>query len=288
MSLAKRSVFIISILLLLAATMTADALFYAQNTHHAQVGKQMMMASVSAIQDGITVITYNIHHGCDMSGHDNLDSIIQEIRSSGAQVIALQEVDRYMPRSRFKDQVKYIADQLSMHYAYGKTIDILGIEYGNAVISTFPILRRESVILPGSSIEPRALLKTEIAVGNDIYNVWATHLGLSREDRFKQIDAINAALAQADKPTVLLGDFNSIYSSDEISRISDKLKDVAVLLDKGDANTYSYGDNAPSVRIDYIWVTDDILPVEYRVNPLGASDHAGVIARLRLNDKKKL
>ncbi|AEE96285.1 endonuclease/exonuclease/phosphatase family protein [Mahella australiensis] len=285
MSLAKRFVFIVSVVLL-AAFITADAPFYAQNTHHAQIGKQMMMASASATQNGITVMTYNIHHGRDMSGRDNLDSIVQEIRLSGAQIIALQEVDRYMPRSGFKDQVKYIADQLSMYYAYGKTIDILSIEYGNAVISAFPILKRENIILPGSSIEPRALLKTEIAVGNDIYNVWATHLGLLREDRFKQIDAINAALAQESKPTILLGDFNNICSSDEISDISDRLKDVAALLGKGDAGTYAYGDNAPNVRIDYIWVTDDILPVEYHVNLLGLSDHASVVAKLLLNGKK--
>lgn len=286
MSLAKRFVFIISIVLL-TVSITADAPFYAQNTHHAQAGKQMIMTSGSAAQNGITVITYNIHHGRDMSGHDNLDSVVQEIHSSGAQIIALQEVDRHMPRSGFKDQVKYIADQLSMYYAYGKTIDILGIEYGNAVISAFPILKQENMILPGNSIEPRALLKAEIAVGNDICNVWATHLGLSREDRFKQIDAINAALEQADKPTILLGDFNSVYSSDEISGISDRLKDVAVLLGKGDVATYAYGDNAPDVRIDYIWITDDISSVEYYVNPLGISDHASVVARLLLNDKKR-
>jgi hypothetical protein len=39
----------------LTAFITADAPFYAQNTHQAQVGKQMMIASVSATQNGVIV-----------------------------------------------------------------------------------------------------------------------------------------------------------------------------------------------------------------------------------------
>ncbi|MDI3508878.1 MAG: hypothetical protein PWP48_1626 [Clostridiales bacterium] len=54
MSLARRFVFIVSVVLL-TAFITADAPFYAQNTHQAQVGKQMMIASVSATQNGVIV-----------------------------------------------------------------------------------------------------------------------------------------------------------------------------------------------------------------------------------------
>jgi uncharacterized protein (UPF0333 family) len=58
-SLAKRFVFIVSVVLL-AVSITADAPFYAQNMHNAQVDKQMMMTSGSAAQDGIYVNSLGI------------------------------------------------------------------------------------------------------------------------------------------------------------------------------------------------------------------------------------
>ena len=45
-----------------------------------------------------------------------------------------------MPRSKFKDQAKEIADALGYNYVYGETINILGIQYGNAILVNFLLL----------------------------------------------------------------------------------------------------------------------------------------------------
>ena len=54
------------------------------------------------------IVTYNIQFGCGRDGKVDLDRIIEAVRD--ADVIALQEVDRYWPRSGDIDQVKLIVD----------------------------------------------------------------------------------------------------------------------------------------------------------------------------------
>lgn len=292
----RRCAFLMFMIFVTAVIITADLPSHVRKAIEAAENKapltfQMLSASrggYSSRADGFTVMTFNIHHGRDINDNDSLDGIVQEIRSSGAQIVALQEVDRYMPRSGFKNQVKYIAQKLSMSYAYGETIDLLGIEYGNALLSAFPILKQENIKLPYEGLEPRGLLKTQVQVMDDVYNVWVTHLGLSQQERIEQVEAINGELKQIDGKTILLGDFNNIASSYEMKMMSDKLKDVAALVNKSDINTYVYGSILPNTRIDYIWITDDLCPEDYRVNPLGVSDHASVVAKLLPKEKKKL
>jgi hypothetical protein len=117
--------------------------------------------------DKLIVITFNICHGVNQKNEESLDLIIESIRDTGAHIIALQEVDRFMPRSGFKDQAKEIAQSLGYYYVYGETINILGIKYGNAILSRFPIIEHENKKLPGDSMEARGLLRARIDVNGN-------------------------------------------------------------------------------------------------------------------------
>ena len=57
----------------------------------------------------IKIVTYNIQFGCGRDGKVNLDRIVEVVHD--ADVIALQEVDRYWPRSGDMDQVKRIVEK---------------------------------------------------------------------------------------------------------------------------------------------------------------------------------
>ena len=52
-----------------------------------------------AAEPELTVISYNIRHGQGMDGKVDLPRIAEVIRTSGAQVALLQEVDRGMGRT---------------------------------------------------------------------------------------------------------------------------------------------------------------------------------------------
>ena len=63
----------------------------------------------------LTVATYNIAHAAGIDGRLDLERIAAEIERGGAEIVALQEVDRHWSeRSQFVDQAQWLADRLGM------------------------------------------------------------------------------------------------------------------------------------------------------------------------------
>ena len=75
----------------------------------------------------IKIVTYNIQFGQGRDGKVDLGRIIDSVK--GADLIALQEVDRFWPRSGEIDQVREIINAFeSYDYAYGLGVDQAGGE----------------------------------------------------------------------------------------------------------------------------------------------------------------
>jgi endonuclease/exonuclease/phosphatase family metal-dependent hydrolase len=234
--------------------------------------------SVYDIIPAIRVMTYNIHRGINKENKLDLDGIAEAIKSSGAEIIALQEVERFSVRTRFQDQIQYIAEKLSMQYAYGKSLNILNGQYGNAMLSKYPIEEYEVIGLPYEG-EKRTLLRARLNVlGNDIifYN---THLGLNESERALQLEEI-AELAAKDKNILLMGDFNS--KVDKLGTIIENFKDCASI-DK-DNSRATFEKDGLIERIDYIFVSNNFRVKEYDVLESNASDHYPVVSTIELKD----
>ncbi|HPT78863.1 MAG TPA: endonuclease/exonuclease/phosphatase family protein [Candidatus Atribacteria bacterium] len=231
----------------------------------------------------LTFLSFNIHSAIDMNGDVKLDDIIEEIRGSGADVIGLQEVERFMPRSGYKDQIKLIAEALGYFYYYGGNLNILGARYGNAVLSKYPIMASDNLKLPKNKLEPRGLIEAEIDVDGIEIKVFVTHLGLDAKERMKQIRFINDRIAQNSKRTIFMGDFNNRLDSPEMEHLSPDLADAAVFMSRDDQSTYSLYQETPSFRLDRIYVSQDLSIVDYTILPSQVSDHARVIVTVDLN-----
>ncbi len=68
-------------------------------------------------------VTYNIQYGLGQDGENDLDRICDEV--AGADVIALQEVERFWPRSGNIDQAAAIAIRLRDYFwVYGAGVDL--------------------------------------------------------------------------------------------------------------------------------------------------------------------
>ncbi len=234
-------------------------------------------------QKHITIGTFNIHHGVDGQNRESLDALIDEIKASGAQVIALQEVDRKNFRSGFKDQVKEIAKALSFSYAYGETINILGVKYGNAFVSAYPIIEEDNIVLPTASWEGRGLLKVKIDLGDQIYRFYTTHLGLSAREREEQIAVINHEISDSPLRVILMGDFNAQPEYLEMEKIHSGLQDTAHATTQEKLFTFAYNSTIPNIRIDYIYTSKDVSVLKHWVNPSSVSDHNMVLARIALS-----
>lgn len=156
----------------------------------------------------LKVASYNIRHGAD-AGLD-MSVLAGVIRSVGAEIVGLQEVDMNAARSGSHDQVAELMDALG--YGYGefvRSIDIRGGQYGTAVVSKYPITKKEVYPLYlGPKSEQRMLGVFAIDVDGAPITFANTHLDyLSAETIRTQMREVNAVLK--DKDYVLTGDFNT-------------------------------------------------------------------------------
>jgi len=152
------------------------------------------------------LVTYNIQYALGKDGRIDLARIAETVR--GADIIALQEVDRHMPRAEEIDQPARLAELLSEHFwIYGPPVDLDGGErsadgrvvnrrrqHGNMLLSRWPILSSRLLLLPKFRTftqfgTQRGALEGVIAAPSGPLRVYSLHLSaLSAEERLAQLD----------------------------------------------------------------------------------------------------
>jgi len=252
--------------------------------------------AVAATDDGvIRVATYNIHWGLGVDGAQDLDRIAGVLRNIDADVVLLTEVDVYWRRSGNVHQARYLAEAAGYPYWYFAPAfatwasgALRRSQYGNLLLSRFPILEARTVPLPNSLLrEPRAALKARLAVGEQPLIVIGAHLGFHRTERLAQAAALRELAAAEDPcavPLVLMGDFNASPEAAEIQLLSSPaggLVDAHLLAGSGDG--YTFPAYAPRVRIDYVLVSPGLAAgvIAARTVEADGSDHLPVVADLR-------
>jgi len=237
----------------------------------------------------LRVLVYNIHAGKDAAGADNLERVAALVRESGADVVLLQEVDRFTTRSGRTDQIAELA-RLTGHYAaFGKTLDYQGGEYGIALLSRWPIAADSLVRLPvrpaqeraGGSYEPRGALHATVARPSGAVHVVNTHLDASGDDRYRRQEIatvldLAGRLREGGGLVVFGGDLNALPESAVLDSVrAAGWRDAWAGCGAGDGFTYPA--HAPVRRIDYL-----ILPAGLRCDSAAvletdASDHRPVL-----------
>lgn len=226
----------------------------------------------------LRILTYNIHHGQGTDGEFDLPRIASVINSFKPDLVALQEVDRKTRRASGVDQVAELARLTGMNHAYGPAMEYSGGEYGEAILSRFPLVLVDNYILPwGDGSEPRALLVVQVEVDDFGLIVFSgTHLAHdSPADRTIQAKKINDLLVPIDDAAIVIlaGDLNAEPGSEPMNVLSDHWLDAA---DQAGFPQATYPNVNPDRRIDYVLVRQvdswQVLKAEV-VEGLIASDH---------------
>jgi endonuclease/exonuclease/phosphatase family metal-dependent hydrolase len=247
--------------------------------------------------------TFNLLHGMDMrTGRVDLAAAAHAIAALRLDVVALQEVDRALPRSGGVDQVAALAAELGLRGVFGPALlgdpdtrwtaigarDPGGPAYGVGLLSALPIVDSCRAVLPGGGDggrapgaspanpgwdrEPRTALTGVLDVGGRALRVTSVHLSYLPWRGLAQLRAAaRAAVGDGGEPAVLAGDCNL------------PVWPVRSLLGgawthAGGAPTYpAWG---PRLQVDQIAVTGSVEIVAVEVAPAGPSDHLAVIATL--------
>jgi endonuclease/exonuclease/phosphatase family metal-dependent hydrolase len=237
--------------------------------------------------DGVelTVLTYNIHHGEGTDGVFDLERLAAVIRDSGADLVALQEVDVRTQRASGVDQAAELARLTGMEVRFGEAIPYSGGSYGDAVLSSLPIQAEAVWKLPAEpNHEERVAVgvMVELANGARIRFI-STHLDHTRDpsDRVRQAQSIMEQAFPPGKqapPTLLLGDMNAEPGSAPMKVFEELFTSAAP------DGVLSYPSDRPERAIDWVLFTPagawEVVEVHALDEPV-ASDHAPVRAVLR-------
>lgn len=201
----------------------------------------------------LRILSYNIHHAEGVDGKLDIPRIAQVILSVNPDLVALQEVDKNTVRTGKVNQGIELSRLTKMNSVFGSNITFQGGQYGNAILSKFPIIKNKNFLLPNvDSGEQRGLLQSQIQISNkENILFFSTHLDHRRSDteRLASAKAINQIISLDNKsPAILAGDFNDVPDSPTLK----ELGKVWLRTNKKILRTIPA--SKPSRQIDYIFV----------------------------------
>jgi len=232
----------------------------------------------------LRLMTFNIHHGEGLDARLDLERIAQVIRDANADIVGLQEVDRGVERTDRRDLLKELSDLTGLRYAFGKNIDLQGGDYGNALLSRFPIVSEGNRALePIGGGEQRGVLQTVLDVAGRRVLVLTTHFDHRRDSAQRPRSAeqmVEMVTQWGDGPVVMLGDFNDVPGSEAHRTLTAIATDAWAAVGKGDGLTIPV--QSPTRRIDWVLLRG-LTPVEARVIQTDGSDHLPVLVTATLD-----
>lgn len=238
----------------------------------------------------LTVVSYNIRQGRDVEGVLDLDRIAAVIRAQNPDLVALQEVGRHWSaESDFRDQPAELERLLDMASVFGANLDRDPREpggprrqYGTAILSAWPVLESENILLPRASTdnEQRGVLVADVDLDGEPFRIYNAHLDVSADDRRLQVAAILDDADTPSPPHVLLGDLNARPSAPELAPLFERFGDAWAAAGEGDGFTFPASE--PKARIDYVLVSSQLEVRRVTVPVLPGSDHLPLVAELAL------
>jgi endonuclease/exonuclease/phosphatase family metal-dependent hydrolase len=232
----------------------------------------------------LRVATYNVH-GCVGTDRQRSEARVAEvIASMKVDLVGLQELDANRARSERIDQAAAIAQQLGWHHIFHPAIRHADEQYGNAILSRFPLSHRRAIELPGEGSwycrETRIALWAEAETDLGAISIINTHFALGRSERFRQATFLAQELTP-NEPLILLGDFNSLPGSRSVQLFGRVLRDVRRALEHSRQHR-TFSTRLPTLAVDHIFASAALRPLSicsHRTElSRAASDHFPLVA----------
>jgi len=222
----------------------------------------------------------------------NLQAIADFLDNSGADLVALQEADAPSRWSGNFDHVEFVSQNslypCQIHTSHAKKYMY---DFGTALLSRVPYSKRlhhtfepsppttnKGFVMGEVRWNPGGLLPEPIAV-----SVISVHLDFSRKKvREGQIEEMRIVLKDMARPAIILGDFNTDWSTDEsVLKTIAANKNLKVFEPHStELGTYKNGKH----RLDWILISRELEFITYEVPDVVLSDHQPVLATLGLVD----
>lgn len=226
----------------------------------------------------VRVMTWNIHGAVGRNPRFDLERVVGLVQRHQPDVVALQEIDSRRARAAHVDNpFDVLQKALGSHGIGAKTVTTADGDYGQALISRWPLCNTEIHDLSFPEREPRRAICSDVRTPAGPLRVIATHLGLSWRERHSQVAALLEMLDGLRTTTVALGDFNDWMWAGSVRRRLGRIL-------PGYTNHRTFPSRWPLFHLDrvYLWPPEALVSSHTDIEARAISDHLPVISDIRL------
>ncbi len=233
----------------------------------------------------LRVATYNIHRSKGMDRRTRPERIAAVLATIDADIIALQEV--IGPGKSEPGHAEQIGAALGMGWVMAPTRELRQRQFGNVVLSRFPIREHSRIDLSWKTCEPRCSQRVAIDIGEaGVLQVYNAHLGTALLERRYQAPRLEQWIhdRRVTGPKIVLGDFNEWSRGLVADVLAERMSSLDIFPHLKRRRTYP--GFFPVLHLDHIYFSG---PIEIRNVELPrtrlalvASDHLPLIADIRV------
>lgn len=228
----------------------------------------------------VTILSYNL-----LFYNERYDAISATIRSANADIVTMQEVS--------DDLNTNLRERLLADYPYWYHAPYNPATEARLTISRYPIMEDH---LQSGALKPILYLRSSVDVNGKRLEIYNTHVsrpslgndGFDDSWRNQETAFLLADLQAHSRPaTLIIGDFNMSDTTEDYRLMAGQFDDVYRTVGYGFGTTFENYGQIPFfgwiptlVRLDYAFITSDLIPLEARVLSAGSSDHLPVLIKL--------
>ena len=260
--------------------------------------------------DVIRVVQWNVARFTEWKRNNNKGSqtrlkMMDLLKEQNADVLCLQEFFSSID-STYYNNLNHVMKELGYPHFYYSWDDQKRKQWnGQIIFSRYPIIDSGMIRFPRPSI-PESLIYADVLMNSDTFRIYTTHLQSVRfrKQDYESIESIKKTddgmiensknifaklrngvihrssqarllkdeITRSPHPFILTGDFNDVPNSYTYFTIKgEELKDAFLATGFGVGKTFSY--IAPTLRIDYMFVTKNIAVKQFNRVVRNYSDH---------------
>lgn len=220
----------------------------------------------------LRILDWNIHSMVNADGMLDPESVVQVIEREHADVVTLQEATRGWLIAGATDEAAWMARRLGMEYAWSPAADS---EFGNLLLSRFPIVSAEAVALPYvDGPQHRSFVVADIDIGGGTtVRVVGAHLESNTQLTHRtQVETMLEFVGQQE-PTIIAGDMNMQPADPDAPLFEASGFHSAQDATGNSLLSSAVQPNFPGDRVDWIFGTKDVTFSDFSIPYSTASDH---------------
>jgi endonuclease/exonuclease/phosphatase family metal-dependent hydrolase len=232
----------------------------------------------------VRIATYNVHRCRGMDRRINPSRIVDVLRDINADVIALQEV--IGAGLQGAGQAEEIGAGLGMGWVMNCVRTLRHHQFGNDILSRYPIVHHSQYDLSWRTCEPRNCQRADLEIDGELLHIYNVHLGTAVLERRYQAKRLASFVhdRRVAGPKVILGDFNEWMRGLATKTLTALFESVDI--SKHLKRRRTYPGLFPVVHLDHIYYDGPVKVLRVEMprtrKSLMASDHLPLVAHLRI------